>query len=206
MPLFAGLLLTGCVTGARPTLGPTVDVGGAAGTATGNAVVDAVLRRLEATPTSSFTATYRIVRKFGLNATTGVVVHDGSDTSITVGNVRFTEGKTASTCSLADHRCEPGTVEARISDYSVGSQFFAGAPARALRVAYSRRSGEPSAATAEVGGVRVACARVPVGTGVETYCASPTGPVARWDTAAIDVELTGLRNAADRAALEAPAG
>ena len=33
------------------------------------------------------------------------------------------------------------------------------------------------------------CVDVPVGTGAETYCATDAGPLARWDTAAVDVEL-----------------
>jgi hypothetical protein len=38
---------------------------------------------------------------------------------------------------------------------------------------------------------------VPVGAGVEHYCATPAGPIARWDTAAVTVELTALAGTSD---------
>jgi len=86
----------------------------------------------------------------------------------------------------------------------VGSAFWAGGPARALRVALTRRSGPPVASTQDVAGQSAQCVDVPVGAGVEHYCASSLGPVARWDTAAVAVELTGLSPAADPTAFTAP--
>ena len=61
----AAVVLAACATGARPTLGPTVPVGGPSGTSTGNAAVDAVLQRLESANRPAFTATYEITRKLG---------------------------------------------------------------------------------------------------------------------------------------------
>ena len=202
----AALLLAGCATGARPTLGPTVPVGGTPGSPTGNAVVDAVLQRLETASRPAFTATYQITRKLGPSTTTGTVVHDGSKTSVTVGDVRFVQGTQTVTCSLSQQRCENGTLDARISDYSVSSAFYGPSPARALRVAYSRRSAEPSQADRSIAGVAATCADVPVGSGHELYCATDAGTIARWDTAAVDIELEQLQAVADPSAFVVPGG
>jgi hypothetical protein len=198
------LVTTACMTGERPTLGEPVAIGGPAGTPTGNVAVDTVLQHLERTDHPSFTADYDITRKLGPNSTDGVVVQDEDDTSITVGDVRFLQGTESSTCNLSEQTCEEGTLDARISDYSVGSGFYADAPARALRIAFERRNGEPTASQAAIGGITAACVLVPVGTGAETYCATPLGPVARWDTAALNVELTALQDVPDESAFAPP--
>jgi hypothetical protein len=71
-------------------------------------------------------------------------------------------------------------------------------------VAYSRRNGEPAAEDKDIAGVDAACVQVPVGQGAETYCATELGPIARWDTAAVGIELTGLQPTADQAAFAKP--
>jgi hypothetical protein len=204
------VVLTGCVTGQRPTLqqqpASSDDLGGAPGTPSGDAGADGVLSRLEGTAGATFTATYHITRKLGPQETDATVVQQGDSRSITVGDVRFLHTKQDLTCSMKDDACEPGTLDARISDYSVGSAFWAGGPARALRVALTRRSGPPVASTQSVAGQDVQCVDVPVGAGVEHYCATTLGPIARWDTAAVAVELTGLTPTPDTTALNAPSG
>jgi hypothetical protein len=172
-------------------------LGGNAGTPSGDAGADSVLRLLEGNPASDFTASYHITRKLGPNETDATVVQDGADRSITVGDVRFVHTTDDQTCSVSAQTCAPGTLDARISDYSIGSSFWAAGPARALRVALTRRSGPPVASTQTVGGQSAQCVDVPVGAGVEHYCATPQGPVARWDTAAVGVELTAFAPDAD---------
>jgi hypothetical protein len=196
--------LAGCVTGERPRLGEPIPVGGDEGVPTGDAGVDLVLSRLESQERPTFTAAYEITRKLGPNTTTGLVVQEGEATSVTVGDVRFLLGTEDATCSLTDHLCEPGTLEARTSDFSVGSAFYAGGPARALRVAYDRRSGPPAASDARIAGVDADCITVPVGPGAEVYCATPEGPIARWDTAGLHVELTSFVPTSDRSAFILP--
>jgi hypothetical protein len=39
---------------------------------------------------------------------------------------------------------------------------------------------------------------------VEHYCALDSGVLARWDTAYVDVELTGVRDTVDQEAFSAP--
>lgn len=203
-------LAAGCSSGSRSspvtatTAAPGTALGGAAGTPSGNAAVDAVLQKLEMSRRPPFTATYGITRKLGPLSTAATVVHDGTATAITVGDVRFLPGDDPVTCSLSQQTCEPGLRDARISDYSVASGFYAAAPARALRVAYSRSSADPAGSTQTVGGAAATCVVVPIGGGSETYCATDQGVVARWDTAAIEVELEAIQASADPAAFAAP--
>jgi hypothetical protein len=204
------VLLAACATGPRPTLekpaGAAPDLGGAPGTPSGDAGADGVLSLLEGTNGATFTATYHITRKLGPAETDATVVQAGDTRSITVGDVRFLHTTQDVTCSLSSEACEPGTLDARISDYSVGSAFWAGGPARALRVALTRRSGPPVGSTQNVAGQSTQCVDVPVGAGVEHYCATTVGPVARWDTAAVAVELTGLSATPDTTAFTVPTG
>jgi hypothetical protein len=179
-------------------------LGGVAGTQTGDPSVDAVLTLLEGELPPQFTASYTVTRKLGPNTTTAAVVRNGGSSSITVGDVRFIDDQRQLTCSMAGASCEDGILDARISDYSIGTGFWRDSPARALRVAYSRRGGLPQAATMDLGGLTATCVDVPVGPGTERYCATPSGQVAYWDTAAVQVALTGYQDTADPTAFQSP--
>jgi hypothetical protein len=203
--ILAAAVAAGCATGARPHLSaPPEAVGGVPGTSTSDRNADAVLALLEGDGAPAFTATYSITRKLGPNQTAGTVVKDGSSLSVTVGDVRFLSGAKTETCSVSSGRCQDGTLDARISDYSIASSFWAGGPARALRVAVSRRAGPTVGSTQTIAGLPATCVDVPVGAGVEHYCAVAAGAVARWDTAAVTVDLTALRPTSDPAAFSAP--
>ncbi len=200
----------GCATGPRPHFaddtGSAALLGGNPGSPSGDAAADGVLALLEGANANSFTATYHITRKLGPNETDATVVQDGDRRAITVGDVRFLHTTADETCSVSANTCEPGTLDARISDYSIGSAFWSGGPARALRVTMTRRSGPPVASTQTVGGQSAQCVDVPVGAGVEHYCATDAGPVARWDTAAVKVELTAFSPTADDSVFAPTAG
>jgi hypothetical protein len=190
--------MAGCALGARPHLTQeAAALGGAPGTPSGDVAADRVLGLLEAVSDAPFTATYQVTRKLGPNVTTATVVQDGDRRSITVGDVRFLHTEQDATCILSTKVCEPGVQDARISDYSIGSAFWADGPARALRVSMTRRAGAPVASTQTIGGQDAECVDVPVGAGVEHYCAAPAGPIARWDTAAVSVDLTGFDGTPD---------
>jgi len=197
-------VLAACGTGERPTLGASVTIGGGAGSPVGDGATDAVLNRLENVDDHTFTATYTVLRRFGDRSTQATVVEDGNEVSVTVGEVRFLLGARTLTCSMASGRCEDGTIDARISDYSVPSNFFAVSPARALRVAYARKSGATVASDQTFAGVAATCVEVPLGGGSDHYCAMPSGAIALWDTAAIRVELTGMADTADPSAFAVP--
>jgi hypothetical protein len=209
--LAAGLALlavigAGCATGQRPTLGSSVAIGGGTGEPVGDEAVDSVLRLLEGEESPTYTARYRLTRKLGATQADGTVVRDGDQRSITVGDIRFLVGPDERTCNLATGECEDGVLEARISDVGVATTFYGPSPARALRVAFERRSGPPVAGAATVGGLQTTCVDVPVGGGVERYCAAPGGQVALWDTAATNVELVSQVDTADPAAFTIPGG
>jgi hypothetical protein len=193
--VFVAVVLSaaGCALGPRPHLTEAAAaLGGAPGTPSGDAGADRVLALLEAVGNGPFTASYQVTRKLGPNVTTATVVQESDRRSITVGDVRFLHTDQDVTCKLSTQACEPGVQDARISDYSIGSTFWADGPARALRVSMTRRAGAPVASTQTIGGQDAQCVDVPVGAGVEHYCATPAGPVARWDTAAVTVELTAF--------------
>jgi hypothetical protein len=201
------LAASGCATGPRPSLGDVADLGGATGSPVANPAIDTVVSTLEQTAaddTGTFTATYKITRKLGGATTTATVVHDKAATSVTVGDVRFLIGDELDTCSLSKKTCEDGTLDARISDYSIGSGFWAANPARALRVSSTRTTAAPTASSKTVGGVTATCVTVPVGGGSEVYCSVPGGPLAVWNTAAVDVELQSFAKTADQAAFSVP--
>ena len=86
-----------------------------------------------------------------------------------------------------------------MSDTGVTSHFCASAPARVLRIALSRATGEPVGSTGTVAEHPATCVTVPSGQGDETTCATPEGLVARWDTAAVTVQLEDLTATADDA-------
>ena len=89
-----------------------------------------------------------------------------------------------------------------MSDTGATSGFWAASPAQALRIALSRATGPTSASTGTVGGQPATCVTVPSGEGDETTCATPAGILARWDTAAIGVELNSFTPTADGAAFQ----
>jgi hypothetical protein len=194
-----GLVASGCSSdgeGDSDGGDPTTTVagpGGASGTPVGNDAVDAVLTLLEGPATTEpYTATYALVLRLGDVASTGTVAADGSGArSVTIGDVRFvvdSDGD-ARTCRVSTGECEDGLLDARTSDLGFGSGVAADVPARRLRVAWSRRSGDPTAGTETIAGQPATCVTVPVGEGAESYCALDAGVLARWTAADVVVDL-----------------
>jgi hypothetical protein len=195
-------LLAACGVGERPRLVEPNAVGGQPGTPTGVDAVDAVLHLLEGNQAPQLTATYTITTKFGSTSRPATVERDGNRRSVTIGDVRFLTDSGLQTCDLTTGACEDDIQEQRVSDTGVTSGFWATSPAQALRVALSRATGPTSASTETVAGQSAICVTVPSGQGDETTCATPAGILARWDTAAIDVELTSFTPTTDGAAFQ----
>lgn len=187
----AALLLSGCLTGQRPTLAPP-SPGGLPGTPTGDANVDLVLAKLERADQVVFTADYQITQAFGQVVTDASVTQDATRTSITVGRVRFLALGSQQTCNLDSGTCEDGWLDARISDVGATHDFYQDAPAQRLRIANARKTGPTTASTETIAGYPAACVDVPVGAGVEQYCANDLDLIARWTSASVNVELTAL--------------
>ena len=186
---------------AAGTAGTVPLPGGATGSTTGEPTVDAVLNLLERPLATSFTVEYTIDRKLGAITAGATVAHGPLATSVTVRNVRFLLDDTSPrTCDLTARSCEDTVVDARVSDLGIGARFWRDSPARALRVTAARRSGPPAASTPMVGGQPATCVDVPVGAGVERYCALASGVIARWDTAYVDIEATSTRPTFDQEA------
>jgi len=202
------LLAGSCAVGERPTLASTPNLGGAPGTPVGDAGVDRVLGLLESVPAAAppaFTAGYAVTRRLGPLKAPAQVVRDGDRVSVTIGDIRYLTGPVLQTCTVSTGRCEAGLDKQRTSDITVWENFYASAPATALRSAYVRKSGAPTPSQQTVAGQPAECVDVPVGPGRERYCALVTGPVAVWDTADKQVLLTTYAATADPAAFE-PAG
>ena len=195
-------LVAACGVGERPRLVEPNAVGGQPGTPTGDDAVDAVLQLLEGEQAPQLTAAYTITTRFGSGSHPATVVRDGNRRSVTIGDVRFLSDGGRQTCDLTTGACEDDIQEQRVSDTGVTSGFWAASPAQALRVALARASGPTSASTGTVAGQPATCVTVPSGQGDETTCATPAGILARWDTAAIDVELTSFTPTADGAAFQ----
>lgn len=191
IPVCSMLLLAGCFTGERPTLADPA-VGGEPGTPTGDAAVDAVLAKLETSDRIVFSATYTITRAVGPVTTTATVSQDASRRSVTIGDIRYLSTANDLTCDLVTATCEPGLLDARVSDTGVTHEFAGGAAARRLRISASRATGPTTAETETVAGYPSTCVTVPVGAGSERYCANDLGVVSRMLAADVTVELTAV--------------
>ena len=199
------LLLAGC-TGKRGSLATSASAatGGDTGVPVGDAAVDAVLAGLERAMTTSFTVTYAIARKLGATQATALVSRAPLATSVTIGDIRFVRADVDHTCVLSTKTCEATINDARISDLGLASSFWRAAPARSLRVAYSRRAGAAVGSDETIAGQPAHCVAVPGGTGIERYCSLDAGAVARWDTAYVTVELTSWEPAVRQESFDIP--
>ena len=198
-------MATACSSGGREAVDATTTTvagpGGASGTPVGNEAVDAVLRLLEEPDSAApYTATYTLLLRLGDVASSGTVAADGSGArSVTIGDIRFVvdaDGN-ARTCRVSDGECEDGLLDARSSDLGFGAGFAAQVPARRLRVAWSRRSGDPTVSTETIAGQPATCVTVPVGEGAESYCALDAGVLARWTAADVVVDLESFTDGAE---------
>ena len=190
------LLLTGCVTGQRPSF---VDDEFTPGTPIGDAPVDAVLSRLENPTTQPFTADYTIVTKATGGTSPARVAVDADRRSITISNIRFLiEGSRTGTCNVDSGRCSNSIDDGRVSDIQVTHQFYGEASARRLRADATQRIGATAPSAATIAGLGATCVSVPVSaTGAATYCGLENGVLARMDNGDVTIELTAFRDGVD---------
>jgi hypothetical protein len=191
----AGLiLLTGCALGPRPTLGQPKQ--GTTTGATGDANLDALLKRLDSVADKTFTATYKITRLLGSVTGSATVSQQPPNLSVTVGDTRFLIGAGNKTCSLSTHQCQDGILEQKLSELSISTSFWADSPSRQIRVTYKRRDGQPQFSTKDVGGITADCVAIPVGAGAERYCVAPNGVIADVERADVLTQLTAYQEGA----------
>jgi hypothetical protein len=194
--LASALLLTGCVTGQRPSF---VDDEFTPGTPIGDAPVDAVLGRLENPTAQPFTADYTIVTKATGATSTARVAVDADRRSITISNIRFLiEGSRTGTCAVDTGRCTNSIDDGRVSDIQVTHQFYGEASARRLRADTTQRIGATAPSAATIAGLATTCVSVPVSAeGAATYCVLENGVLARMDNGDVAIELTAFRDGVD---------
>jgi hypothetical protein len=210
--LTLALVLTGCTGTDADPAGP--GPGDAAATtstlperppATGDPAVDVVLDRLAGAADAGIplTATYALRRNLGpVDAEATLVIGSDGTRSLTVaglgvGPVRFETDAdgTERTCWRPGgdgETCEPGVIDARISEVMLPAAFWGISPARALRVAWDRRGGGPAPSTVTVGGVEASCVEIPYCNGADVFCATAAGVLARLATGAHTIELTAF--------------
>lgn len=195
--LAAGVALTGCITGERPTLASEP-------ASIGDAAVDAVLARLEAPAAPVFTADYSVLTRFGNLTTSARVVQDGpARRSIKIGSIRFLiDGGSSATCDLAAGQCTDTIDANRVSDTQLAPDFYAQSAAARLRRDAELRAGPTVASAETIAGQPATCVAVPTGAVTSTYCALDSGVLARLDAADLVVTLTGYAPTADQAAFE----
>jgi hypothetical protein len=198
--LALGVALSGCFTGQRPSFDENDPSRGM----TGAPAIDAVLERLDATPSDTFSAEYATTTKLGSLPGSATVVQDGDRRrSITVNDVRFLiTGDTSATCDLATSSCEAVIDDARISDLMLTHEFYADAFARRLRVDADRRVADPTGYVITQAGREALCTDVAVTGGTKSYCAFEGGPLARYDGPDLLIEATSLTDGIDEAAFE----
>lgn len=194
--LAGGLLLTGCVTGERPSF---VDDEAVAGTPIGDASVDAVLSRLENPATQPFTADYTIVTKATGGTSNATVAVDVDRRSITIANIRFLiEGSRTGTCNTNSGRCTNSIDDGRVSDVQVTHQFYGESAARRLRTDAARKIGATAPSATAIVGLTATCVSVPLSAdGAATYCVLDNGLLARMDNGDVQIELTAFRDGVD---------
>lgn len=193
--VLAGAVLAGCFTGQRPTFESTEPLP----TETGNADIDAVLERLDSVSGSVFSADYDILTKMGNVDSTATVVQARPDRrSITINDIRFLYDDAAvATCELTSGECEATINDARVSNVSLGHEFYGPSFAQRLRVDASRRVAEPRGYTITQADQQALCVDVPVTGGTVTYCALVNGALARYDGADLFIEMTETSDAVD---------
>lgn len=194
IPLAVAALLSGCITGQRPTLGES-----AITDPSGNEAVDAVLERLDGVPFTQFTADYQIITRLGdITSSATVVQAEDSRRSITVNRVRFViDGGTVATCNLDEGECEATLNDARVSDLLLTHNFYAASVATQLRADADRRIGDPVGYTIDQAGESATCVDLPVTGGTKVYCALDAGPLARYEANDKIIDLTGYTDRPD---------
>ena len=195
----AGVGVSGCFTGERPTLaeGPAM---------TGDPATDAVLERLDSARSAVFSVEYDVLTRFGdIRREASVVQAGPARRSITVGSVRFlVDNETTATCDLTSEHCSDTIDAARISDTQLAPDFYASSAATRLRRDANLRIDATVASTADIGGQPATCVAVPVTGSTETYCALDSGPLARIDAADVRIELTAYSATPDESKFARP--
>jgi len=194
--LVALTLLTGCMTGKRPSLGiaPT-----AAGVETGDANIDTVLALFDSVSTAVFTAQYSATLRFGGTVTPVTVTQNAPDErSVTIGDTRYlTEATGTRTCTVSTGTCVEGIDPQPVSNTGVASELTFGDVAKRLRRFAGSRTAATTATQNTIAGQPATCVDLPLGTNTSTFCVLANGVLGRVVDGDITVELTTYSSASD---------
>jgi hypothetical protein len=195
------LVVTACAHGARPSFGVATTASTPSTTsATGDALVDQLVGRIDRVSSQTFTATYILTRKLGGQVADGTVAQLPPKLAITVRDTKFFAGDQERTCTISTKHCEDGISAQLIADVASSTGFYGPAAAAEIRVSMGRRNNAPTSDTRQIAGQPATCVTIPVGTGEEVYCVLTSGVVALIDRADVRVEMTSYVPAADAAA------
>lgn len=195
----AGLAMSGCFTGERPTLAHDVT--------TGSPAVDAVVERVGRIGEAVYTADYEAYTEYTGVTTAVRASQSGTGTrSLTIGDVRYlVDGSDTRTCTVSTGDCVEEIDAARVSDVQMTPDFFGTSLSARIRRDAEIAVAAPTASTEDVGGQQATCAAIPVDGATNTYCVFDNGVLARLDAADVDMTLTAYEPGAD-AALFTPDG
>lgn len=190
------VLLAGCFTGKRPSFSEDPFPAGAM---TGDAAIDAVLTKLDAATTGPATAAYSVLTKFGNTTNPAIVILDGGNRSVVIGNVHYIDTPAAqATCAEdASVPCASGLDASRVSNIGVTIDFYAADTAKRLRRDFRGMVGPSTAHVETIADQPVTCVDVPLSGGVAVYCVMDNGLVARLDDGDVAVNLTLFGAVAD---------
>lgn len=200
--LGAASVLTGCMTGERPTFSDTPAVIGAF---TGDAPVDGVLTLFDSVVDAVFTAEYTITPAIGVPTTATVTqIAPGGARSVTIGDIRFITDETGTrTCRLSAGTCEDGILAQRVSDTGITPDFVFGDVAKRLRIDANRNTGDTSTTIVDVLGYPATCVDVPVSGGTKQYCSLLDGVMSSFVGGDVTVSMTSYVALGDPSLLSA---
>jgi len=194
----SAVLLAGCVTGKRPHF--TDDTTPfPAGAVTGDAAIDAVLTKLDASTTGPATAGYSVLTKYGMLTSQAVVVLDGGSRSVTIGNIRYIQTPAANaTCTVdATVPCTATLDAARVSDIGITLDFYGADTATRLRRDAQAKIAPTTAHAETIANQPAQCVDVPLSGGVAVYCVLNNGMLAKLDDGDVAINLTIYGDASD---------
>ncbi len=186
----AAAILSGCITGQRPTLVTRTPIDDPA--------AQPVVDLLDRAGSLDFLATYRIIPSATGESTEATVVQLDGKRRITIGNVTFTiDAESSSTCQNGVEGCVDFLDDSRVSDLAITHLFWSSAMQTRLEVDAGRRIGPSSASTITIADHQAMCVDVVVPsvattTGTVVYCALETGILARYFGADVSIELTSI--------------
>lgn len=174
-------MATACVTGPRPTLGPTTSAAPITDPA-----ISGLIDVLSTTPTAPYSVTYDVTTRYGSLASTAEVVFDPArGTAILIDTVLFVQpiDDSAVTCtwseeSLSIGECSSGIDETRVSHLQLNSRVFREAAIDRLRRDAEVASGVSTTRDAMIAERPARCVDIPVidGSGAQqkkSYCVFP---------------------------------